>query len=144
MRRTLIALIVLLGFSLLTAARVRADSPDFSLFSRGWSVHKGLMVIAADGAAVFEYQPLGPTNTVYTVTFTFTSVSDDGTTAYGTVVGSNDAGLGRGGIYGWIPGADVVFTLASAHTAYLQQSGTMVFLCSSGWLDERPVPPCGV
>ena len=142
MRRVLITLVALVSVSLLTAPHARADSPDFALFSRGWYVHRGIMVVAEDGSALFDYNPLGNTAS-YVLTIQFTGVSDDGNSAFGTVVGSDDPGPYRGGLYGWIRGADIVFSLASEHTAYLQQSGTIVFLCSSGWLSEVPQPPCG-
>jgi len=120
------------------APRARADtSADFTAFSRSWYAHDFRIVVAEDGSSIALYTALGG-SPGYSLIVEFSSVSDDERTAYGKVVVSTDEDL-----YRWLWGEPISLTFASPHSAYLQQYGTIVFVCSSGWSSEVPQPPCG-
>lgn len=136
-RRALLVTVVVATLALSGAGTTNADGPDFSAFSRSWYAHLMHLVIAEDGSGIALYTQLGrPELPANSVTFLFDSISDDGNTLYGSVISTSEPSR-------WYRQARVSLSFASPHTAYLQQTGNIVFLCSSGWLDEVPSPPCG-
>jgi hypothetical protein len=54
MRRIGYLLFMLATIALPAGSRTTADAPDFSLFSRTWYVHRGILVFATDGGASFS------------------------------------------------------------------------------------------
>jgi hypothetical protein len=113
-------------------ATARGDSPDFSLFSRGWYAHRTLFVVSVDGYGVAVHSQLGRPDTWDTTTMLFDGLSADGFTAYGTIIGAQSLAPS---------GTPVVFSIVSPHTAYLRIGLSSIYLCGPSWEAEDPQLP---